>query len=82
MHFFGAIGLMLFFIGFGFFFYIAVDKLFFDRLATKIADRTEFYLALVAMLLGVQFFLTGFIAELVGRNSSSRNVYLVEKTIA
>ncbi len=81
MHFFGAIGLLLFMIGFGFFFYIAIDKLFFDKLATKIADRTEFYLALVAMITGVQFFLTGFMAEMIGRNSSSRNVYLVEKII-
>lgn len=81
MHFFGAIGLLLFLIGFGFFFYITIDKLFFDKLATKIADRTEFYVALVAMVAGVQFFLTGFVAELVGRNSSSRNLYLVEKTI-
>ena len=81
MHFFGAIGLLLFLIGFGFFFYITIDKLFFDRLATKIADRTEFYVALVSMVAGVQFFLTGFVAELVGRTSSSRNLYLVEKTI-
>ncbi len=81
MHFFGAIGLVMFLIGFGFFFYISIDKLFFDRLALRIADRTEFYIALTLMVFGVQFFLTGFIAEMVGRNSSSRNIYLVEKTI-
>lgn len=81
MHFFGAIGFIMFLIGFGFFFYIAVDKLFFDKLATRISDRTEFYLALMMMVFGVQFFLTGFLAEMVGRNSSSRNIYLVEQTI-
>lgn len=81
MHFFGVIGMMLFFIGFAFSFYIGVDKLFFNSTAEKIADRTEFYVALAAMIMGVQFFLAGFIAEMMGRTSVHRNVYLVEKTI-
>ena len=81
MHFFGAIGLLMFVIGFGFSFYIGIDKLFFDRSAKLIADPTEFYIALAAMVMGVQFFLAGFLAELIGRNSSQRNVYLVEKTV-
>jgi hypothetical protein len=34
------------------------------------------------MIMGVQFFLTGFIAELIGRNSSTRNHYLIEKEIS
>jgi glycosyltransferase involved in cell wall biosynthesis len=81
MHFFGAIGLVMFVIGFGFSIFIGIDKLFIDKSAKLIADRTEFYIALVAMIMGVQFFLAGFLAELIGRNSSTRNVYLVEKTI-
>ncbi len=81
MHFFGVIGMMLFFIGFGFSFYIGIDKLFFNSTAEKIADRTEFYVALAAMIMGVQFFLAGFIAEMMGRTSAHRNVYLVEMTI-
>jgi len=81
MHFFGLIGMMLFFIGFGFSFYIGIDKLFFNSTAEKIADRTEFYVALAAMIMGVQFFLAGFIAEMMGRTSAHRNVYLVERTI-
>ena len=81
MHFFGAIGTLLFIIGFGLFFYLGIVKLFFDTGAKKLADRTEFYVCLAAMIMGVQFFLTGFIAELIGRNSSTRNVYLVEKEI-
>jgi glycosyltransferase involved in cell wall biosynthesis len=81
MHFFGAIGVLMFIIGFGFSFYIGIDKLFFDRSARLIAQRTEFYIALAAMVMGVQFFLAGFLAELVGRNSSTRNVYLIEKTL-
>lgn len=81
MHLFGALGILMFIIGFGFSFYLGIDKLFIDKSARLIADRTEFYIALVAMVIGVQFFLAGFIAELIGRNSSTRNVYLIETTI-
>lgn len=81
MHFFGAIGTLMFIIGFGFAFYLGISKLFFDTNGRLIASRTEFYIALVAMVMGVQFFLAGFLAELIGRNSSTRNVYLVEKEI-
>lgn len=81
MHFFGAIGLVMFIVGFGFAFYLGIDKLFIEKTGRLIADRTEFYIAIAAMIMGVQFFLAGFIAELIGRSSSQRNVYLVEKTI-
>lgn len=84
MHFFGFVGTLLFIIGFGIALYLGIDKiisLFQDAPAKLIADRTEFYIALTAMIIGAQFFLAGFIAELIGRNSSSRNVYLVEKEI-
>jgi glycosyltransferase involved in cell wall biosynthesis len=81
MHFFGAIGTLLFIIGFGFTFYLVIDKLFFDQTAKLLAQRTEFFVALAAMIMGVQFFLAGFLAELVGRNSSSRNNYLIEKEV-
>lgn len=81
MHFFGAIGVLMFIIGFGFAIYIGIDKLFIDKTARLIADRTEFYIAIAAMIIGSQFFLVGFIAELIGRNSSTRNSYLVEKRI-
>lgn len=84
MHFFGFVGTLLFIIGFGIALYLGIDKiisLFRDAPAKLIADRTEFYIALTAMIIGAQFFLAGFIAELIGRNSSSRNVYLVEKEI-
>jgi glycosyltransferase involved in cell wall biosynthesis len=81
MHFFGAIGTLLFIIGFGFAFYLGIDKLFIDKTSRLIADRTEFYVSIVAMIIGSQFFLAGFLAELVGRNSSTRNQYLIEKTL-
>jgi glycosyltransferase involved in cell wall biosynthesis len=81
MHFFGVLGMIMFIVGFGFSFYLGIDKLFLDRSARLIAQRTEFYIALTAMIMGVQFFLAGFIAEMIGRNSSSRNVYLVDRTV-
>lgn len=84
MHFFGAIGTLLFIIGFGFSLYLGIDKIvsfFTGSLSPLIAQRTEFYIALSSMIIGSQFFLAGFLAELIGRNSSSRNVYLIETEI-
>ena len=81
MHFFGVIGMLLFIIGFGFAFYLGIDKLFIETHGRLIADRTEFYIAIASMIMGVQFFLAGFVAEMIGRSSAHRNVYLVEKTI-
>ncbi|MBI1837049.1 MAG: glycosyltransferase family 2 protein [Flavobacteriia bacterium] len=81
MHFFGAIGTLMFFIGFGFAIYLGVEKLFIHKSAKLIAQRTEFFISLAAMIMGVQFFLAGFLAELSGRNSATRNHYLIEKTI-
>lgn len=81
MHFFGAIGMLMFIIGFFFASILIIDKLFIHEHAKLLVDRTEFLLTLVCMILGVQFFLAGFLAELVGRNSSTRNNYLIEKEI-
>lgn len=81
MHFFGVLGMIMFMIGFCFAVYLGIDKLFINETASRIAERAEFYLALVAMILGVQFFLAGFLAEMVGRNASGRNTYLVEKKL-
>lgn len=81
MHFFGALGVLMFLIGFSLTFYLGIDKLFINKSAKLLADRTEFFLAITAMIIGVQFFLAGFLAELIGRNSSTRNHYIVEKEI-
>jgi glycosyltransferase involved in cell wall biosynthesis len=81
MHFFGAMGTVLFLIGFSVAFYLGIDKLFFNETAKHLADRTEFYICLTAMIMGVQFFLAGFVAELIGRNSATRNAYLIEKEL-
>lgn len=81
MHFFGAMGLLMFVIGFGFAVYLGIDKLFIEKTGRLIADRTEFYIALTAMIIGSQFFLAGFIAEMIGRSSATRNQYLIEKQL-
>jgi glycosyltransferase involved in cell wall biosynthesis len=77
MHFFGALGVLMFMLGFGLFLYMGIDKLFFHHTAERLSERSEFFVALVAMIIGVQFFLAGFVSELIGRNSSTRNHYLV-----
>ena len=77
MHLFGSLGTLMFLISFSFLIYIGVDKLFLNKGAKLIANRTEFYVALTALILGVQLFLAGFLGEMVARNSPKRNVYKI-----
>jgi len=81
MHFFGLIGSLFFLLGAGIAGWLIINKLFIDTGSKLIADRTEFYIALTSIILGTQLFLAGFIAELIGRNSTTRNSYLIEKEI-
>ena len=55
MHLFGTLGTLVFVIGFMFLFYIGIDKVFFNKGAKLIANRTEFYIALTSIIIGVQF---------------------------
>ncbi|MCK7554617.1 glycosyltransferase family 2 protein [Chitinophaga sedimenti] len=79
MHFFGALGFVFFILGFFISFYLAYAKI--VNLQYNMTDRPIFYLALLFMIIGSQLFLTGFIAELVTRNSADRNTYLVEERL-
>jgi glycosyltransferase involved in cell wall biosynthesis len=82
MHFFGVLGSLMFMLGFGLFAYIGGVKLYsmFNSFpAQNIAEISWFYIALTAMIIGVQLFLAGFIAEMVSRNTYDRNNYHVEK---
>ncbi len=84
MHFFGPIGVLSFLIGFVITLYLIFDKLASIANATpyrNVTDQPLFYLSLVAIILGTQLFLTGFIAELVSRNGSDRNKYHIEQVI-
>ncbi len=79
MHLFGFLGAIFFFIGFAISFYLAFEKFAFDEY--QMTQRPIFYLALVAMILGTQLFLAGFIGELISRNAPERNLYLIEDQI-
>ena len=79
MHFFGSWGTLSFLFGSTVFIYLTISKFFFDK--TGLTQRPLFFFAILAMIIGTQLFLTGFIAELITRNSPTRNFYLVEKKI-
>ena len=84
MHFFGVIGSLMFLLGLGLFAYIGgykVYAMFSDIQADNIANMSGFYIALTSMVIGVQLFLAGFIAELISRNSQDRNNYQLEKEV-
>lgn len=84
MHFFGAFGTLMFVIGFLVTAWLIVSKIISlyqgdpNRLITQ---EPGFYLALIIMVIGTQLFLTGFLAELVSRNSPDRNLYDVSDKI-
>jgi glycosyltransferase involved in cell wall biosynthesis len=84
MHFFGSLGVLSFFVGLVMAIWIITEKLIHIAHNEKYRDATDnplFYLALVAIILGSQLFLTGFVAELVARSSSERNKYQVEDRV-
>ncbi|MFZ1311910.1 MAG: glycosyltransferase family 2 protein, partial [Chitinophagaceae bacterium] len=76
MHFFGLWGSLFFLVGLGISIYLIVSK-FIDS-SFALTNRPGFYLALTSLIIGMQLFLAGFIGELISRNSSGRNTYLVE----
>jgi glycosyltransferase involved in cell wall biosynthesis len=80
MHFFGTLGTLMFALGFFIALYLGASKLWAvhnNEFARLITQRPSFYIALTCMIIGTQLFLAGFISELVGRNSSERNQYLI-----
>jgi glycosyltransferase involved in cell wall biosynthesis len=81
MHLFGLLGTIMFFLGFVMALWLGIDKAFFDPEGRLITTRPTFYIALTTMILGTQLFLSGFVAELVGRNAPDRNVYLISQKI-
>jgi len=79
MHFFGLWGTVFFLIGFISSIYLIVAK--FTAIDFSLTNRPSFYIALTSMILGMQLFLAGFTGELIARNASERNVYLIEKKL-
>ncbi|RTL53183.1 MAG: glycosyltransferase [Sphingobacteriales bacterium] len=79
MHFFGLWGTLFFSIGFISSIYLIIAK--FMEADFSLTNRPSFYIALTSMVIGMQLFLAGFIGELIARNASERNVYLIEDKI-
>jgi glycosyltransferase involved in cell wall biosynthesis len=83
MHFFGLLGVLSFFIGAMTACWILIDKLIYviqDKRAPLVTDNPLFYIGLVAMIIGTQLFLAGFIGELVSRSNPERNNYNIKET--
>ena len=77
MQFFGLLGTVFFLIGLGASISLIIAKIFASDFS--LTNRPGFYIALTTMVIGMQLFLTGFVAELVVRNAAERNVYLIEE---
>jgi hypothetical protein len=84
MHFFGFVGSILFLLGFISAAYVGISKLIHlsnGQLDPLVTSSPYFYISLTMMILGTQLFMTGFLGELISRNSSERNNYKIEKVI-
>ncbi|WP_223551587.1 glycosyltransferase family 2 protein [Aestuariivivens sp. NBU2969] len=78
MHLFGALGVLMFAIGFCFAVYLGIDKLFLNPTGRLITQRPQFYLALSTMIIGTQFFVAGFLGEIILRTKESKKRYLIK----
>jgi len=81
MHLFGLLGTIMFIIGCTFAFYLGIDKLFLNPTGRLITQRPQFYIALVTMIIGTQFFLAGFLGEIILRTKSDTKRYSISKKI-
>ncbi len=81
MHLFGALGVLMFFIGFCFAAYLGIDKLFINPTGRLLTQRPQFYIALVTMIIGTQFFLAGFLGEIIIRSSRNTKRYKIAEKI-
>lgn len=82
MHVFGLIGSFMFFIGFIAFLWLIVEKIIMllgGEYGDLLSNHASFFIALVAMILGTQLFLAGFIGDLISRSNPRRNDYQIEK---
>tara|TARA_B110000967_G_scaffold193723_1_gene221545 strand:- start:217 stop:1164 length:948 start_codon:yes stop_codon:yes gene_type:complete len=75
MHFFGLLGVIMFVIGLGFATYLGIDKLFLNPSGRLIANRPEFFIALSTMIIGTQFFVAGFLGEIIIQTRQNKERY-------
>lgn len=81
MHLFGSLGLLMLTTGLLFAIFLGYDKLFVNPFGKLITERPEFYISLVTMIIGSQFFSMGFIGELMLRNSNKKPQYQISKKL-
>ena len=81
MHLFGALGVLMFIIGFGFAFYLGSDKLYFNPTGRLITERPQFYIALATMIIGSQLFIAGFLGELILRSKRQEQRYYIKEDL-
>ena len=81
MHFFGAWGALMIVVGFLFAFYLGIDKLFLNPSGRLITEKPQFYIALTSMILGSQFFVAGFLGELILRSKKNTKNYIIKENI-
>jgi glycosyltransferase involved in cell wall biosynthesis len=81
MHLFGTWGALMLFVGFCFAVYLGIDKLFINTTGRLITERPQFYIALTAMILGSQFFIAGFLGELILRSRKDGKNYSIKEVL-
>ena len=81
MYLFGGLGIVMFFIGFCFAIYLGIDKLFFNPYGRLITQRPQFFIALTTMILGTQFFVAGFLGEIILRTKKDSKRYLINEEL-
>ncbi|NER10959.1 Glycosyltransferase involved in cell wall bisynthesis [Muriicola jejuensis] len=81
MHLFGALGVLMFIIGSGFALYLGIDKLFINPTGRLLSERPQFYIALTSMIIGTQFFLAGFLGEIMVRSRKNEPRYTISGEI-
>jgi glycosyltransferase involved in cell wall biosynthesis len=81
MHFFGSWGAIMLMVGFLFAFYLGINKLFINPTGRLITERPQFYIALAAMIIGSQFFVAGFLGELILRSKKDSKNYIIKEDI-
>ncbi len=79
MHFFGALGALMVFIGFCFAAYLGIDKLFINPAGRLITQRPQFYISLTTMIIGSQFFIAGFLGEIILKSKEDKNRYTIKE---
>ena len=78
MHLFGTLGVIMFIIGFAFAFYLGFDKIYLNPSGRLITQRPQFYIALSTMIIGTQFFVAGFLGEIILRTKQDKKRYSIK----